>query len=298
MSDKKKVLCSEIAAFIGSKLIGEDRAITKPSSMKNVSDSCVVYAKTLDKCFLSKANSISNIFVVASVQYKEQLTCPHILSNNPRLDFIKIVKQFFLSTDTNFVIHKTAVVEEGAKISSNVSVGANCFIGKEVVVGSGTRIHHNVVIVGDVNIGKDCVIKSGAVIGEEGFGFEYDENGVPLHFPHRGEIIIGNGVFIGSNSTVERATIDKTIINDNVKIDDLVQIGHNCFVDENTMVMAGSILCGGATIGKNCWIAPNVSIKQKLNIGDNAYIGLGSVVLRDVLPGVTVAGVPAKELKK
>lgn len=288
----------KIAKFINAELIGKDVPVTSPRSMSNIDLNCVTYAKKFDEAFLNTANKLSDLLVIACSEYKGKLTCAHIISENPRLDFIKVVREFFSYQVSKNGVHKSAVIEEGASVGSNVSVGANCFIGSNVVIGEGTRIHHNVTIVGKVTIGKECIIKSGAVIGEEGFGFEYDENNEPLHFPHIGEIVLGDRVFIGSNSTIERATIDKTIVSNNVKIDDLVQIGHNCFVGDNTMVMAGSILCGGVTIGKNCWIAPNVSIKQKLNIGDNAYVGLGSVVIRDVSASVTVAGVPAKELKK
>ncbi len=289
---------SRIAKFIGLELFGNDIEIKNVKSMSGIENNSITYAKKLDQDFVKKVNELSEVMVIADKSYKDKLTCTCVLSDNPRLDFIKTIREFFSKNNVIKPIYESAVIEKGAKIGKNVSIGANCFISKDVEIGDETRIHHNVIILGAVRIGKRCVVKSGAVLGEEGFGFEYDDNKEPLHFPHIGEVIIGNNVFIGSNTTIERATMDATIVCDNVKIDDLVQIGHNSTIYDNTMIMAGTIICGGVLIGKNCWIAPNVSIKQKLKIGDNACVGLGSVVIRDVLSGATVAGVPAKELKK
>lgn len=292
------ISCSKIALHVKGELKGKDITITHPSSMSGISKNCVTFSKTFNEDFLNKANDLAELLVIVSPEYEDKLTCSHIISQNPRLDFIRTVREFFANQDLKKSIHPTAIIEDGAKIGNSISIGADCYIGSGVSIGDGTEIHHNVVIIGDVRIGKDCIIKSGAVIGEDGFGFEYDENGEPLRFPHIGRIVIGDNVFIGSNSTVERATIDETKIGNNVKIDDLVQIGHNCIIGDNTMIAAGTITCGGCVIGQGCWVAPNVSIKQKLRVGDGSYIGLGSVVIRDVDPGTTVAGVPAKELKK
>ena len=99
---------------------------------------------------------------------------------------------------------------------------------------------------------------------------------------------------IGSNSTVERGTILNTIICDNVKIDDLVQIGHNTNIGNNTLIMVGALVLGGVKIGKQCWIAPNTTIREKIIIEDNASTGIGSVVVKNVKNGELVYGVPAK----
>ena len=98
------------------------------------------------------------------------------------------------------------MIEQGVGLGQGVYVGANCYIGKDVNIGDNTEIHHNVVILGNVSIGRDCYIKSGAVIGEEGFGFEVNEEGIPEHFPHTGKIEIGNNVFIEYN---DRARNDR-----------------------------------------------------------------------------------------
>ena len=188
------------------------------------------------------------------------------------------------------------MVEYSAKIDQDVAIGAHCYIGPGVSIASGTVIMPNVSIYGKVTIGHNCYIKPGAVIGGSGFGFEYDEDGIPLQFPHTGEIIIGDNVYIGANATIDRATLDATIIEDNVKIDNLVHIAHNCIVGKNTLMTGCSTISGGVKVGENCWIAPNSTVYQQLKIGANSRIGMGAVVLRSVKPGVTVFGNPASEL--
>jgi UDP-3-O-[3-hydroxymyristoyl] glucosamine N-acyltransferase len=109
--------------------------------------------------------------------------------------------------------------------------------------------------------------------------------------------VLEDGVWLGACTTIERATLGTTRLCANVKVDDLVQIGHNTTTGANTLIMANTVICGGAFIGRDCWIAPNSVIKQKVHIGNRVTVGLGAVVIRDVPDGVVVAGVPAKPLQ-
>jgi UDP-3-O-[3-hydroxymyristoyl] glucosamine N-acyltransferase len=176
------------------------------------------------------------------------------------------------------------------------SIGAGCYVSAQCVVGDGCVLHPNVVLDNRVVLGHHCEIKSGAVLGQEGFGFERNEQGEPVHFPHFGDVIVGNNVFIGSNTTVERATLGSTVIEDNVKIDDLVQIGHNSHIGEGSMVTVGAIVCGGAELKPQSYLAPNVTVKEKVTMGYRGFAGIGAVVLKDVADNTVVAGVPAKEI--
>lgn len=145
--------------------------------------------------------------------------------------------------------------------------------------------------------GKNCKIKPGAVIGYEGFGFERHPDGTPFRIPHIGKVVIGDNVEIGANTVIARGTVGDTIIGNNVKIDDCVFIAHNCQIGENTLVIAGAVICGSVTIGKNCWIGAGCRIKEKVTIGDGAIIGIGAVVIKDVPAGATVAGMKAQSLE-
>ena len=129
---------------------------------------------------MEKLNDHLDILVIAINGYQNKLKCPHILSANPRLDYLRVIDYFFISKEKKKGIHPSAVIEQGVGLGQGVYVGANCYIGKDVNIGDNTEIHHNVVILGNVSIGRDCYIKSGAVIGEEGFGFEVNEEGISL----------------------------------------------------------------------------------------------------------------------
>jgi len=199
-----------------------------------------------------------------------------LVSNNPRLSFMGVVKEFFYDRKKK-TIHPSAQIGEG------------------VVIGAGTTIHANVVIYDGVKIGKNCKVKAGSVLGGTGFGYEQNEHGEWINFPHIGSLIIGDNVEIGSNTCIDRGTLDDTIISDGVKIDNGVHIAHNVFVGENTLIIANSMVAGSVKIGTNSWIAPMSTIRDGLTIGNDCLIGLGAVVVKDVPNGTRVKGFPAKE---
>lgn len=294
----EKIDCVKVAAFLGKKFVGKNICIDSYTTLDDVLSNSIVFAKKFSDKFVETLNTYSDILVIATNGYQNKLTCPHILSVNPRLDYLRIINHFFVPKEKKTGIHPSAIIEPGTKFSESVYVGANCYIGKEVKIGDNTEIHHNVVILGNVSIGQNCYIKSGVVIGEEGFGFEVNEEGIPEHFPHTGKIEIGNNVFIGANTTIERGTIGATVVGDNVKIDDLVQIGHNSRTGKNTMITVGSVLCGGVIVGNNCYIAPHVTVREKVVVEDNCFLGMGAVVLKNVEKGKTIIGNPGKVLLK
>ncbi|MBW2065846.1 MAG: hypothetical protein JRJ03_13080, partial [Deltaproteobacteria bacterium] len=150
----------------------------------------------------------------------------------------------------------------------------------------------------NVVIGKDCIIKSNTTIGDHGFGFARDGKGKLVQFPHIGGVRIGDRVEIGANCTVVRATLDMTVIEDDVKTDDHVHIAHNCRIGPRTLIAAGAILSGNVTVGAEVWISPNSTIIDYGIVGEKAFIGLGAVVIRPVGAGETVVGNPGRVLRK
>ncbi len=240
-----------------------------------------------------------DIFAIVTSDYKGKLNCSHVISNNPRLDYIKVLTDFFEPVDPDKgKIDPTAVIKIGAVLGKNVTIGANCYVGPKVVIGDNTIIHPNVVIDNIVSIGHDCEIKSGTVIGQSGFGFERDENGDPIRFPHLGKVMIGNNVSIGANNTVDRATLGATILEDYVKTDNLVHIAHNDVIKYGSLITAGAIFSGGVTVGEKTWVAPNTCFMQQITIGSNVTIGLGAVVLKNVDDYAVMVGNPAHKLEK
>ena len=284
---------SEIASYLKKDLNGDDIDINGFSSLSNIVENTIVFAKKHSKEYTEILNKTHNILAIVCDGY-ESIKTSHIVSANPRLDFMRVVGTFFVDKDIPEGIHPTANIEIGAVIGHNVSIGANCYIGSKVKIGDNTTILPNCSIYGKVTIGNDCYIKPGVVIGGPGFGFEYDENNVPIHFPHTGTVIIGNNVFIGSNTTIDRATIDDTVIGNNVKIDNLVQIAHNCIIGENTIITTGAIFSGGVVVSKQSWISPNSTIMQQLKLGEGCKVGIGAVVMRNLKEKETILGNPGR----
>jgi len=209
-------------------------------------------------------------------------------------------------------IHSTAVVDATAIVGEGVIIGAGCYVGKNVKLKKGVILYPNVSIFDDTSIGEHTVVWSGTVIrersiignhcifhnnvsiGADGFGYRPSEDGRGLvKIPHIGNVIIGNHVEIGANSCIDRGKFSSTILGDGCKIDNLVQIGHNCVLG-NCCIMAGaSGLAGSVTLGDGVMIGGSASIKDHTTIHSGATVGAGSGVVGDVAAGKTVLGYPA-----
>lgn len=290
------ITSKDIAEYLQLQLVGENIVIERYSQLSDPQRNSIVFAKKYSDEFVAKLNEDKDLLAIVTQEYNRRIRCSYIVSNNPRLDYIKVLSYFFTQKRVGGFVHPTATIEKGAIIGKDVYVGPGCYVSSQCIVGDGCVLHPNVVLDNCVILGKNCEIKSGAVLGQEGFGFERNADGLPIHFPHFGNVVVGENVFIGSNTTVERATLGSTIIEDNVKIDDLVQIGHNSHIGNGAMLTVGSIVCGGAELRPQCYMAPNSSVKEKVIIGRRALVGLGSVVLNDVSDDTVVVGVPAKVL--
>lgn len=149
-----------------------------------------------------------------------------------------------------------------------------------------------------VKIGCNTIIHSGVVIGTDGFGYFDNEDGLHEKVEHFGGVSIGDNVEIGANTCIDRGTLDDTYIGNNVKIDNLCHIAHNVTIEENSMVIALSMLGGSSTLKKNVYIAPGVMVMNQVTIGERSLAGMGAVVIKDVQNNKVVIGVPAKELRE
>lgn len=288
---------SELAEYLNRNLVGSDFEVLYPAATSNVKNQSIIYLEgtTLpDMDNLIQMGFENILFLTSEPLPNDQFS--YILSDNPKYDFVTILHEFFVY-DVHTGVHERALVEKEAVIERNVQVGANSYIGADVTVGRNTIIMNNVVVSGLVSIGSDCVIKDNTVIGSEGYGFVYDHQNIPIHIPQLGAILIGNKVWIGSNTTVERAELKDTVISSDVKIDDLVHIGGGSHISTGCMITAATILGRNVNLGKNCWLSPNVSVSKNTTIEDNVVVGQGSVVLRDLIGNGVYVGIPAKFLR-
>jgi len=287
------VKVSEIAKFLNVDFHGEDIKIVKVTSLDKIEDKTLVFSKNK---VIENIDARALILVPIEFDYNENSSFSIIKVTNPRLSFAKVVNKFFIKKN-NQQIHVSTNIGENCNINKTVSIGINCTIGDNVTLGNNSVINNNVVIYDNTIIGNDCYIKSGAIIGEDGFGFDFEEDGTPIRIPHIGNVTVGNDVEIGSNCVIARGTLNNTIIENNVKIDDQVFIAHNCNIGTNTVVIAFAQISGSVTIGKNCWIGPNCSIIQKVKIGDNVTLGIGSIITKDIESNKKIMGLESLELR-
>lgn len=307
-----KFTLKQINKIIDGKLHGNDNLlITGVSSIENSKEGDITFIK--DERFVNRILKTEASAVVVHRPIKETDKAL-IIVDNPFLAFIKLLK---LVSDQKLsqprIIHQTAIVakntslgndisiganvviDENTKIGDNVTIYPNVFIGKKCEIGNCTTIFPNVTIREEVIIGKQVIIHSGTSIGDDGFGYLQIE-GKHVKIPQVGTVEIGDDVEIGSNVTIARAALDKTIISNGVKIDNHSHIAHNVFIGEDTMLIAYAKIAGGAKVGKNVMIAEDVGITDHAVIGDNCMIGGGSKVYKSLKPGSVVWGSPAKPI--
>jgi UDP-3-O-[3-hydroxymyristoyl] glucosamine N-acyltransferase len=249
-----------------------------------------------EKVLSETKNSLMLVGIGVSQLFSGSSSVSFIEVEDPRTTYIQVLNEFF-TPERNKGIHPTATVETD-EIGNDVFIGSGAYIGPEVEIGNNVTIHSNVVILGKVSIGNNSIIGPNTVIGFTGFGYGREEDGSPIPFPHFGGVRIGNHVEIGGNTSIDRGTLQDTVIEDHAKIDNLVHVAHNCKVESGAFVIASTVLCGGVIVGKNSWIAPNSSILEKVTIGENATVGLSSTVIRDVVANDVVVGSPAKSIRK
>lgn len=291
------VRAKEIAAYLNADLFGADRDIVQPCSLNNCCKGGLLFLKKYNENMLKTLSEQKDITALVTSEYHGKLSCSHIICENPRLDFARVLQEFFMSKAVPNIA-KTARIARNVSLGKGVTIGEYSVIGDGVVIGDGSEIRHHVVIADNTAIGSDCLIKSNTVIGEEGFGFERDENGVPIRIPHLGRVVIGNNVEIGASTVIAKGTLDDTTIGNSVKIDDQVFIAHNVSLGKCSMIIAESEISGSANIGEMTWLGPNCSVMNGISIGNNCFIGLGTVVNKSLPDNIVAAGCPAKVLRQ
>ena len=304
---KNKISVKKIAKFLKASYTGQDFDITSLSSLNNIKKNSVLfYSDIINSKFklkdnvvydLKKLEKFENIVLITTDEIKKKINVPIISSVNPRLDFQRVVMEFFTEDEFKSSIHKTAIIEKNSIIGKNVYIGSHCYVGNNVKIGNNAKIFSNTCIYGKTEIGSGSIILSNTTIGSEGFSFSFADDEF-FHFPSLGSIMIGKNVWIGANCTVEKSQIDQTIIEDDVKIDDLVHIGHNSILKKSTQIAAGAVISGRVKVGKGSWIAPNAVIDNGCEIGDDSIVGSSSLVRSNFPKNSIIIGSPAKLLRK
>ena len=222
---------------------------------------------------------------------------------------------FFPEPNVQPFIHPTAVIDfsanvaDSVEIHANVVIGADCLIGERVrimpnvaiyrgvKIAAGTTIHSGVSIRENCEIGRDCIIHNNSTIGSDGFGYAKTAEKRWLKIPQTGRVVIEDDVEIGANTAIDCASVGETRIKRGAKIDNLVQIGHSCTVDEDALICSQTGLAGSSVIGKRVVLAGQVGIAGHLSVGDDAVITAKSATSHDVEPGKVISGIPGFDNK-
>jgi UDP-3-O-[3-hydroxymyristoyl] glucosamine N-acyltransferase len=275
-----------------------------------------------DVCFLSNEKYLryayitnaSILIVDESLVLEEEIKPTIIRVKNAYSSFSQILEAYQkgLQKSGGTGIDQQAYIHPTATIGSNTYIGPFCYIGKNAVVGNDVYVSPGAYVGDDVSIGNGtllqpgvrvlqgcvvgerCIINAGTVIGSEGFGFAPQEDGTFKKVPQTGNVVIGNDVEIGANTTIDRATMGSTTIRNGVKLDNLIQIAHNVDIGENTVIAAQTGISGSTKIGKNCMIGGQVGIVGHIEIADGTRINAQSGVAKTIRQqGVAVTGSPA-----
>lgn len=185
------------------------------------------------------------------------------------------------------------VVESTAKLGDNVQIYPQCYIGDNVVIGEGTKLYPGVKIYEGCRVGKNCILHAGVVIGADGFGFAPKEDGTFAKIPQLGNVIIEDNVELGANTCVDRAKTDSTIVHSGVKLDNLIQVGHNVEIGSNTVMSAQVGIAGTTKVGSNCFVGGQVGFADHITIGNGCKIGSQSGIDKNVPDGEIRFGTPA-----
>ncbi|PCJ87621.1 MAG: UDP-3-O-(3-hydroxymyristoyl)glucosamine N-acyltransferase [Thiotrichaceae bacterium] len=278
---------SDIANQIDCRLVGDDCNIENVADINQAGNGYLAFvynARYLPGLKTTKASA-----VILKEEWLKQCNSSALVSDNPRLAFAKaahllnsviiadkgVSNTAVIASGANIpasvAIDHNAVIKSGTNLGENVQIGACSVIESNVEIGDNTLIYPNVTIGHDIKIGKNCIIYSGAVIGTDGFGYVADGD-VYIKVPQLGSVIIGDNVEIGANTTIDRGALLDTIIHDDVKLDNLVQIAHNVEIGKHTAVSACTGIAGSSKIGKNCIIGGGVGIRDNIEITDNVII--------------------------
>jgi len=239
----------------------------------------------------AKAAATHASAVILSQESEHLTALPRIVCDSPYLYFARVSQLFNPLTVQAPGVHASAVLGKDVKLAQGVSIGAGCVVGDGVTIGEGSCLYPRAVVYPGCTLGQRVIVHSGAVIGADGFGIAQDEAGRWVKIPQIGTVRIGDDVEIGANTTIDRGALDDTVIEEGVKLDNQIQIGHNCRIGAHT-AMAGCVgVAGSADIGRHCTIGAAAMILGHLRIADHVQVSAATVIRRSIHKPGTYTGI-------
>ena len=314
---KKAIKPADIIAVCGGEYYGNNDITLQSVADPDEADTSSLIFWEQDKYLESVRKSPAAVIFCTPEKANHLLNRNLILHPQPYFAFLRLV-DWWLELDKEKPmagIHPTAIIDSSAIIDESVYIGpyciigknsqigsdaiidAHCFIGDDVSIGKNTHLYPDVTIDADSKIGNEVIIHSGTVVGADGFGFIL-MNGMQNKIPQLGNVVIEDFVEIQANSAVDRGTLSSTFIGQGTKIDNFVQIGHNCHIGKHCILCAQVGLAGSTILGDYVYLAGQVGVAGHLKIGDRAMIGAQSGITNDIPADARYWGSPAMDADK
>ncbi len=306
---------ARIAEHLGARVIGDDSAVISAiNSLEQAGEGEISFLA--DKKRRPQLENTRASAVLVDESQAEHCPVTAIVVDNPYAAYARTASLLYprrthipgihpsAVVDDNAVIDRSAWIGPGCVIEADAVIGANANIGPHCVIGRNARIGPDTTLIASVTVTHDCelgargLIHPGTVIGSDGFG-QAPDNGQWIKIPQLGRVIIGDDVEIGANCAIDRGSIGDTVIEDGVRMDNLIQIAHNIRIGAHTVIAAQTGIAGSTTIGKHCMFGGNVAISGHLEICDQVMLGGRAEVRQSIeQPGAYCSGTPLEPMKK
>lgn len=300
---------SELAATLKLGHKGPDMEVTGVSTLDKAGPSEITFLanpKYVPALATTKAGC-----VIVDEEHSDQVDCA-LISSNVYFDLARVMTIFSkpqgeltginpeAHIDPSATVDETAVVYPFAFVGPRSVVGPKtrifpgCYVGEDTVIGEGCTLYPNVCLMSGTVVGDNVAIHCGAVIGADGFGYAFTPMG-PQKIPQIGRVVIGDNVEIGANTTIDRAALDRTVIGEGTKLDNLVMIAHNVEVGKNCVFVSQVGVAGSTKVGDNVTLAGQVGIADNISIGSNVRVAAGAGVAKNLPDGFEGGGTPVME---
>lgn len=305
-----KISLNEIAGQLGGEVLGDGAVVicqVAPLERAGESEiSFVAHPKYRKALEATRARA-----VVVPPALAEATALPRIVIRDPYLYFARLTRLLNPERRPAAGIHPSAVVlsdlPDSVSVGAHCYIGADCRIGENVIIGAGSSIgeactigddsllHARVSLYADSHVGRRCILHSGCVIGSDGFGNARRPDGSWEKIPQIGRAILGDDVEIGANTTVDRGALDDTVIENGARLDNLIQVAHNCRIGENSALAGQAGLAGSSTLGKRVMVGGQAGIMGHIEIGDDIIVSARSFISKSVAErGVYTSAIPSQ----
>ena len=281
---------SEIATRLGGRVAGDAGArVSQVGSLEHAAAGEITFLaspKHRAKLAATRASA-----VILSQESEDLTSLPRIVCDSPYLYFARVSQLFNPRTAQAPGVHASAVIGKDVKLGEGVSIGAGCVIGDGVSIGSDSCLYPRVVVYHGCTLGERVILHAGAVIGADGFGLAQDDAGGWVKIPQIGTVRIGDDVEVGANTTIDRGALDDTVIEQGVKLDNQIQIGHNCRIGAHTAMAGCAAVAGSTHIGRHCTFGGAAMILGHLTIVDHVNVSACTVISRSIRKPGTYTGI-------